>query len=124
MYMLEIITLENGAHNNQTYHDFLPEGWAIIPDELGELENFPFGEVEIEEIDGVPTVKTWIPGVMPKVTLVELGPPPPTYDERLTVLEETSAAIEDALCEIDTANEERFASIEDALCELDMGGNV
>lgn len=30
-----------------------------------------------------------------------------------------TAALEDALCEQDSANEERLAAIEDALCELD-----
>lgn len=32
----------------------------------------------------------------------------------------TIAAIEDAMCEIDTLSSERLSSIEDALCELDM----
>ena len=66
MQMLEIIALENGAHNNQTYHEVLPEGWAIIPDEMGELKNFPFGEVTAEEIDGVMTVTSWTAGEMPE----------------------------------------------------------
>ncbi len=32
---------------------------------------------------------------------------------------EDAAALENALCEQDTANEERFSSVEEALCELD-----
>lgn len=32
----------------------------------------------------------------------------------------TIAAIEDAMCEMDTLSSERLSSIEDALCELDM----
>ena len=65
MQIIEIVTLENGAHNNQTYHGVIPEGWAIIPDEL-ETPNFPFGEAEAEEIDGVMTVTKWVAGVMPE----------------------------------------------------------
>lgn len=38
--------------------------------------------------------------------------------------EEMITALENALCEIDTANAERIAVIEDALCDIDMGGNV
>ncbi len=38
--------------------------------------------------------------------------------------EETIAAIENAMCDVDKANAERFAAIEDALCEIDMGGTV
>lgn len=55
----------------------------------------------------------------------------PTTDERIAnlegstaVLEESTASIEDALCEMDSATEARLAAIEDALCELDMGGTI
>ena len=67
MQILEIRALDNGAHNNQTFNGELPPvGWAIIPDEMGELENFPFGDVVVAELDGVPTVTRWIPGTMPE----------------------------------------------------------
>jgi hypothetical protein len=65
MNMLEIKALDNGAHRNQTYHGVLPEGWAVIPAGM-ECENFPFGEVEVEEVDGVMTVAKWTPGEMPE----------------------------------------------------------
>lgn len=47
--IVEIKALPNGAHNNQAYHGVLPDGWAIIPDDM-ELPNFPFGEVEAEAV--------------------------------------------------------------------------
>lgn len=65
MRIIEIAALDNGAHRNQTFHGVLPDGWAIIPDDM-ETENFPFGEVEAAEIDGVMTVTKWTPGVMPE----------------------------------------------------------
>ena len=65
MKMLEIAALPNGAHKNQTYHGVLPDGWAVIPDDM-ETPNFPFGEVEVAEIDGLPTVVKWTAGVMPE----------------------------------------------------------
>ena len=47
---IEILALENGAHRNQTGSlSAIPEGWAVIPDEL-ETENFPYGEVEVEDV--------------------------------------------------------------------------
>lgn len=66
MQMLEIKALENGAHNNQTWHEFLPDGWALIPDGM-ELENFPFGEVEVRRVDDVMVVSKWTPGEIPEV---------------------------------------------------------
>ena len=65
MIILEILALENGAHRNQSYNGVLPEGWAIITEEMEPLENFPFGEVEAAEIDGVMTVTKWTPGESP-----------------------------------------------------------
>ena len=43
-----------------------------------------------------------------------------TLRERVVILEEGAAALEDALCEMDAANAEAIAAIEDALCELDI----
>ena len=66
MKMLKIAAFPNGAHDNQGYHGVLPDGWAIIPDDM-ELPNFPFGEVEVEDVDGVMTVTKWVAGEMPVV---------------------------------------------------------
>lgn len=65
MQMLEIKALENGAHNNQTWHGFLPDGWALIPDGM-ELKNFPFGEVSVKRVGGVMMVSKWTAGEMPE----------------------------------------------------------
>ena len=73
MQMLEIKALSNGAHNHQTYHGVLPDGWAVIPDGMT-LENFPFGEVVAEEINGVMTVTKWTPGTIPEAEPVEEEP--------------------------------------------------
>lgn len=83
MFMLEIIALDSGAHRNQTYNGFLPEGWALVPDSL-ETENFPFGEVTVEDMDGRMVVATWKPLPMPEPT-----PEPekePTTDEILNAM--------------------------------------
>ena len=41
--------------------------------------------------------------------------------ENIAALQETTAFMEDAMCEFDALNEERIAAIEDALCEMDAG---
>ena len=84
MRAIEIAALSNGAHRNQTGLSVLPDGWAMIPDDMV-CENFPFGEVTAEEIDGAMTVTGWIPGIMP-----EPAPDP----EPSTTLEDRVAALE------------------------------
>jgi hypothetical protein len=65
--IIEIQALENGSHRNQTGELLaIPEGWAVIPDDM-ETPNFPFGEIEVEEIDGVMTVVKWVAGTLPEV---------------------------------------------------------
>ena len=88
MKMLEIKSLPNGGHKNQSYHGVLPHGWAVVPDGAT-LVNFPFGEVEASEVDGVMTVTKWTPGEVP-----ELGTMIPTPAEQREEAYDTRAAIE------------------------------
>ena len=66
MRIIEIAPLKNGAHRNQTVFGeiTLPDGWAVIPDNI-ETQNFPFGDIDVEEIDGIMTVTHWEPGIIP-----------------------------------------------------------
>lgn len=86
MRTIEIKALDNGAHRNQSYPGFVPDGWAVVPDTL-ETENFPFGEVEVTEINGVMTVTKWTPGVMPE--------PEPEPEPEPTAQDDTDAMIVD-----------------------------
>lgn len=76
MKMIEITALSNGAHRNQTFNGTLPEGWAII---LGneELTNFPFGNFEVEQVDGVTYMVdgSWVAGEMPEPEPVPVPEP-------------------------------------------------
>ena len=65
MKMLEIKALPNGAHDNQDYYGVLLDGWAVVPDDM-DTPNFPFGEVEVAEVDGVMTVTKWTAGELPE----------------------------------------------------------
>lgn len=85
MRIIETVAFSNGAHRNQAGDiDSVPEGWAVIPEGM-ELENFPFGEVTTEDIDGIITVTGWTPGEIPEVSepVVESEP---TTAEILDVL--------------------------------------
>lgn len=75
MTFIQIEKLPNGAHENYSYYDEsakveLQDGWAVVSEKLEPLENFPFGDVEVEEINGVMTVTKWTPLPIPQ-------PPPP-----------------------------------------------
>ena len=71
MRIIEIAPLENGAHRNQNGGlSVVPEGWAIIPDDMTIPGTFPF--VNIEVMDGVVTSMT--AGTMPEVEPVEEQP--------------------------------------------------
>lgn len=93
MRIVKIEAFDNGAHSNQTSNiGFVPEGYAVIPDDM-ETENFPFGEVEAEEIDGVMTVTKWTPGEIPEPVEEEPSPQEDMdamlvdHEYRLTLLE-------------------------------------
>lgn len=83
MRFVEIAALGNGAHRNRTVDGeaAIPDGFALIPDDM-ELENFPFGTLEAEEIDGVMTVTAWTPGTVPEPS------PYSTTQEKIAALEQ------------------------------------
>lgn len=64
MRLIKIASEENGGHSNQTINGKIPvpDGWAIIPEEMEVPESFPF--VGVEAQDGVVTRLT--PGVVPE----------------------------------------------------------
>lgn len=125
MQMIEIVALDNGAHRNQTFNGVLPDGWAVDRNNLC-AENFPFGEVEAEEINGVMTVTKWTPGTIPEPDPVpepepEPAPKGPTLSDRVTDLEDALAATDETaieLFEAMLAQEEINTAQDDALIEL------
>ena len=48
MNIIEINAFTNGAHRNQSGANVLPEGWAIIPDDIIIPESFPFVDIEVD----------------------------------------------------------------------------
>lgn len=98
MRIIEIAPLDNGAHRNQNGElSVVPEGWAVVPADLV-TKNFPFGEVEVAEIDGVMTVTKWTPGEMP-----EPDPAPEPEPTQLDIIEAQvtyTAMMTDTLLEV------------------------
>lgn len=87
MRIVEIKPLSNGAHRNQSNNlDKIPNGWAVVPNDL-EVENFPFGDLKAERINGIMTVTKWIAGIKPESEQKYT----PTDSERISALE---AAVE------------------------------
>ena len=92
MKIVEIIPLENGAHNNQTINGVdsatfpVPSGWAIIPDGM-ETPNFPFGEITVDG-SNPPIVISWTPGEMPEPEPI----PEPEPEAEPDVWDELAAA--------------------------------
>lgn len=112
MKIIEIVALENGAHRNQTGNfQTIPDGWAVIPEDM-ECENFPFGEIEVAEIDGVLTVTKWTAGEMPEP---EPEPEPsPTVAERVTALEEENTLLKAQIA----AQSEQMDFYEECIVEM------
>ena len=87
MRIVQIEKLENGAHLNQTTNalSIVPKGWAVIPEDMV-TDNFPFGDITVEEIDGVPTVTSWVPVEIPEI---------PDPEEEPTVQDDTDTMLID-----------------------------
>ena len=64
MKIIEIAALDNGAHRNQTISGaaFVPDGWAVIPEDMVVPGSFPFVNIEV---DGQ-TVTSMTAGTVPE----------------------------------------------------------
>ena len=62
MHVIEINSSESGAHCNQNspWMTEVPDGWAVIPDDIKLPESFPFVDIEVKEVNGVKTVTKMI----------------------------------------------------------------
>lgn len=71
MRIIEIVARDNGAHRNQNASlSKVPEGWAMIPDDMEIPSTFPFVDIEVE--DGV--VVSMTDGVVPERPIVIAEP--------------------------------------------------
>ena len=98
MRFIEIKADEYGAHSNQTIdiEMSVPEGWAIVPDDMELPSTFPFVNIEVE--DGVVTAMT--EGVVPEPKPIPDPEPLPegnevTWDELAKAYEEGVNSIDE-----------------------------
>lgn len=85
MHIIEIYALPNCAHRNQDgFIGDVPAGWAVIPDGM-ELQNFPFGDLTVDETQTPPVMTSWTPLPVPDDPTSETDHP--TVEDRLTALE-------------------------------------
>lgn len=95
MIIIELTPLKNGAHRNQTTSGLLsvPNGWAVIPEDMEVPETFPF--VSVEAINGVVTALT--PGTVPDPQPEPA--PAPTQLDRIEAQVAYTAMMTDTLME-------------------------
>lgn len=90
MHIIEIAPLDNGAHRNQNGGiNTVPEGWAVIPENMDIPETFPFVNIEVK--NGIVTSMT--AGEMPEPEPyepepVDEGDQPVTWNELATAYTE------------------------------------
>ena len=83
MRIIEITALENGGHRNQNVSlSKVPEGWAMIPDNMEIPATFPFVEIEVE--GGV--VVSMTEGIVPKEPEKEKEYKPTAQDDTDSML--------------------------------------
>ena len=85
MKIIEINAFTNGAHRNQSGANVLPEGWAIIPDDIIIPKSFPFVDIEV---DG---------NIVTSMTAREV-PKPDISITKQSKLNEIKQACEDHIC--------------------------
>lgn len=67
MRVIEIAPLPNGGRNNSMgFESTVPEGWAIIPENMPIPDTFPFVNITVADIDGVATVTGMTAGTVPE----------------------------------------------------------
>lgn len=95
MHIIEIAPLDNGAHRNQNGNGnfrTIPDGWAVIPDDMEIPSTFPFIDIEVEG----QVVTSMLPGVVPEPE-EDPATPEPTLEEKYQALEEQLATTQDAV---------------------------
>ena len=95
MTIIELASLGNGAHRNQTISGVfpVPNGWAAIPEDMEIPETFPF--VGVEAANGVVTALT--PGTVPEPQPEPA--PAPTQLDRIEAQVTYTAMMTDTLME-------------------------
>ena len=100
--MVELVKIEalpNGAHENLVCDEpaAIEPGWAVVPVNSDTLPNFPFGNFDVEDVDGVPhmVADSWEPLPIPDSTGEDIPEDIPTGDTE--VWDELDAAYQEGV---------------------------
>lgn len=81
---IKIEAFPNGAHDNLVEDELstLEPGWAVMAADPATLPNFPFGNFEVDDVDGVPHMiaDSWEPLPIPEFPEEDLPENTPTGD--------------------------------------------
>ena len=91
MTLIKIEQMDNGSHHCCSSDNItkVPRGWAVIPGDM-ETPNLPYGDITVEEIDGVTTVTSWKARELPEPI------PEPTSEHTVQDDTDTMLAIKEA----------------------------
>ena len=82
MLIVKITAESNGAHDNQGWTgNFIPDGWAAVPDAMEVPGSFPFVDIEVEN------------SVVTTMTAREV-PEPETPDSKPSAIEQLRADVD------------------------------
>lgn len=112
MNLIQISALENGAHANRCtpWETSVPDGWAQIPEKMELPASYPFVDIEVTVVDGVPTVTAMTAREMPDVP----ADPELTLEQKVAALQDENAQLKQQLA----AQESAMTDLQVALCEL------
>ncbi len=109
MTIVEISHSKDDFHNTQTIYDVtpltfpIPEGYALLPESVGTpetLESFPYGEITVSDMGGIPVVTSWTPGVKPEPQ--PIPPQPAPLDSQVKAISDRQDFLEDCIAEMAT----------------------
>lgn len=100
MQIIEIAALPNGAHRNQSwYEEIIPEGWALIPENMTIPETFPFVDFKTEVVTYYPKdeweKETYTRTEVVGMTAGVMPEPEPEPEKQPTAQEDTDAMLVD-----------------------------
>lgn len=102
MTIIKISPYDNGGHDNNTIYGATPEtfpvpdGWAIVPDDLERPETYPFVDITVDD-SNPPVVLTMTPGIVPPPEPI---PEEPTQLDRVEAQALFTALMTDTLLEV------------------------
>ena len=96
MQIIEIVALPNGAHRNQTwYKEIIPDGWALIPENMAIPATFPFVDIKVKDNTYLQDDEQYTRKEVVEMTAGVMPEPEPEPEKQPTAQEDTDAMMVD-----------------------------